>query len=201
MQPLTIAIIQARYQSSRLPAKVLLDIGWCFWLENRMAESQSVLQSAVLRLPLSTDLALAWFKLGDAQFSQTNFAAAVTSYSAVVDKFAAFPEVTNTLFEPALYEIVRAGLAANDWPAVTNALDKILAWFPHGSYTDGAALLAGNTVVLKPATDTAWSARLLAECFRDAGLPPGAFNVITGPLQQAQASRNRAKASWLSRFS
>ncbi|HEY5909683.1 MAG TPA: tetratricopeptide repeat protein [Verrucomicrobiae bacterium] len=135
-----------KFPQSPLVGKVLLDIGWCFWLENRMAESQSVLQSAVLRLPLSTDLALAWFKLGDAQFSQTNFAAAVTSYSAVVDKFAAFPEVTNTLFEPALYEIVRAGLAANDWPVVTNALDKILAWFPHGSYTDGAALLAGQEV-------------------------------------------------------
>ena len=44
-----------------------------------------------------------------------------------------------------------------------------------------AALLAGNTVVLKPATDTPWSARLLAECFRDAGLPAGAFNFVTGP--------------------
>lgn len=45
----------------------------------------------------------------------------------------------------------------------------------------GAALAAGNTVVLKPATDTPWAARLLAECFRDAGLPAGAFNYVTGP--------------------
>jgi 1-pyrroline-5-carboxylate dehydrogenase len=45
----------------------------------------------------------------------------------------------------------------------------------------GAALVAGNTVVLKPASDTPWSVRLLAECFRDAGIPEGVFNFVTGP--------------------
>lgn len=45
----------------------------------------------------------------------------------------------------------------------------------------GAALVTGNTVVVKPATDTPWTVRLLAECFRDAGLPEGAFNYVTGP--------------------
>jgi 1-pyrroline-5-carboxylate dehydrogenase len=45
----------------------------------------------------------------------------------------------------------------------------------------GAALVAGNTVVFKAATATPWSGRLLALAFRDAGLPPGAFNYVTGP--------------------
>jgi 1-pyrroline-5-carboxylate dehydrogenase len=45
----------------------------------------------------------------------------------------------------------------------------------------GAALAAGNTVVMKPATDTPWVVRLLAECFRDAGLPDGVVNYVTGP--------------------
>ena len=45
----------------------------------------------------------------------------------------------------------------------------------------GAALVAGNTVVMKPATDTPWMVRMLAECFRDAGLPDGVFNYVTGP--------------------
>ncbi len=44
----------------------------------------------------------------------------------------------------------------------------------------GAALTAGNTVVFKPATDTPWTGRLLAECIRDAGLPDGVFNFVTG---------------------
>jgi 1-pyrroline-5-carboxylate dehydrogenase len=45
----------------------------------------------------------------------------------------------------------------------------------------GAALAAGNTVVFKPATDTPWAGTLLAQCFRDAGLPDGVFNFMTGP--------------------
>ncbi len=44
----------------------------------------------------------------------------------------------------------------------------------------GAALVAGNTVVMKPATDTPWTVRLLTECLRDAGLPAGVFNYVTG---------------------
>ncbi len=44
-----------------------------------------------------------------------------------------------------------------------------------------AALVAGNTVVLKPATDTPYTGWLLTECFRDAGIPDGVFNFITGP--------------------
>jgi 1-pyrroline-5-carboxylate dehydrogenase len=45
----------------------------------------------------------------------------------------------------------------------------------------GAALVAGNTVIIKPASDTAWIVRLLADCFRDAGLPDGVLNFVTGP--------------------
>jgi 1-pyrroline-5-carboxylate dehydrogenase len=33
----------------------------------------------------------------------------------------------------------------------------------------GAALVAGNTIVIKPATNTPWTSRKLAECMRDAG--------------------------------
>ena len=44
----------------------------------------------------------------------------------------------------------------------------------------GAALAAGNTVVMKPAGRTPWSVRLLAECFQEAGLPEGAVNFVTG---------------------
>jgi 1-pyrroline-5-carboxylate dehydrogenase len=45
----------------------------------------------------------------------------------------------------------------------------------------GAALVAGNSVVIKPATDTAWIVRLYAECLRDAGFPEGVVNFVTGP--------------------
>jgi len=44
-----------------------------------------------------------------------------------------------------------------------------------------AALVTGNTVVLKGATDTPWAGRLLADCLRDAGFPAGVLNYLSGP--------------------
>lgn len=43
------------------------------------------------------------------------------------------------------------------------------------------ALLAGNTVVVKPANMTPFTALLLAEIADEAGLPKGVFNIVTGP--------------------
>jgi aldehyde dehydrogenase (NAD+) len=43
------------------------------------------------------------------------------------------------------------------------------------------ALLAGNTVVLKPASDTPLSALRLTEILDEAGLPNGVLNFVTGP--------------------
>ena len=43
-----------------------------------------------------------------------------------------------------------------------------------------AAMITGNTVIVKCATDTPWAGRLLADCVRDAGLPPGVFNYVSG---------------------
>src|SRR5579883_1883899 len=56
------------------------------------------------------------------------------------------------------------------------------------------ALLAGNAVVLKPASDTPLLALKLAEILQEAGLPDGVFNVLTGPggtLGDALASNKR----------
>ncbi len=50
-----------------------------------------------------------------------------------------------------------------------------------------AALVAGNTVVLKPAEDTPYGPTLLAECFVEAGLPPGVFNLVTGQKETGRA--------------
>ncbi|MFZ8318620.1 aldehyde dehydrogenase family protein, partial [Staphylococcus aureus] len=43
------------------------------------------------------------------------------------------------------------------------------------------ALVAGNTVVHKPSSDTPLSALLMADILREAGVPDGVFNVVTGP--------------------
>ena len=45
----------------------------------------------------------------------------------------------------------------------------------------GGAMIAGNTVVLKPSSDAPLLASKFAEALRDAGLPDGVFNLVTGP--------------------
>ncbi len=48
----------------------------------------------------------------------------------------------------------------------------------------GPALAAGCTVVLKPASQTPFSALALAELGERAGLPKGVLNVVTGPAEE-----------------
>ncbi|MFH2203707.1 MAG: aldehyde dehydrogenase family protein [Elusimicrobiota bacterium] len=43
-----------------------------------------------------------------------------------------------------------------------------------------ACLVAGNVIVYKPSKDTPWTGLKLYEIYRDAGVPAGAFNFITG---------------------
>jgi aldehyde dehydrogenase (NAD+) len=50
----------------------------------------------------------------------------------------------------------------------------------HGGVENCSCLACGNTVVLKPAETTPLTALKLAEIIRDAGLPPGVVNIVTG---------------------
>jgi 1-pyrroline-5-carboxylate dehydrogenase len=47
-----------------------------------------------------------------------------------------------------------------------------------------AALVAGNTVVYKPAEDTPWTGLELYQIYRDAGIPPGAFHILFGRREE-----------------
>ncbi|WP_404454999.1 aldehyde dehydrogenase [Virgibacillus necropolis] len=60
----------------------------------------------------------------------------------------------------------------------------IIPWnlpFMQMTWKASAALAAGNTVVVKPASYTPLSAVLLGEIANEAGLPPGVLNILTGP--------------------
>jgi succinate-semialdehyde dehydrogenase/glutarate-semialdehyde dehydrogenase len=57
------------------------------------------------------------------------------------------------------------------------------AWnFPAGNVTlkIAAALAAGCTIIIKPSDETPATAIAIARCFTDAGVPPGALNVVHG---------------------
>ncbi|MCD2136419.1 aldehyde dehydrogenase [Salinicoccus halitifaciens] len=59
----------------------------------------------------------------------------------------------------------------------------IIPWnlpFMQMTWKASAALAVGNTVVIKPASNTPLSALKLGEIANEAGLPPGVLNIITG---------------------
>jgi aldehyde dehydrogenase (NAD+) len=65
----------------------------------------------------------------------------------------------------------------------TGVVAAIVPWnFPLNlaSWKFAPALAAGCTVILKPASETPLTALAMAEIMRQAGLPAGAFNVLTG---------------------
>ncbi|MCZ6500303.1 MAG: aldehyde dehydrogenase family protein, partial [Gammaproteobacteria bacterium] len=67
--------------------------------------------------------------------------------------------------------------------AALGVAGQIIPWnFPllMAAWKIAPALACGNTVVLKPAETTPLSALKLAELIRDAGLPPGVVNIVTG---------------------
>ncbi len=84
------------------------------------------------------------------------------------------------------------------WGAVDTTLREpygvsaqIVPWnFPLAMAARGIApaLAAGNTVVVKPAEDASLGVLRLAEIAYDAGLPPGALNVVTGAGAEAGAA-------------
>ena len=51
----------------------------------------------------------------------------------------------------------------------------------------GPALIAGNTAVFKCSPETSLSGWLLLECLRDAGLPPGVVNLVSGGDEAGRA--------------
>jgi TolA-binding protein len=141
-------LLIGRFTNSPLLGKAQLDLGWCFWFTNKMPESSAAFQAAIDRLPPSLDRARAHFKLGDTRFRQKDYTGALTNYNAILD-FTGMPEMARreaetNLLESALYQTVRAALAAGLPAAATNALQKLLQWYPNGFHTDRAVLLAGQ---------------------------------------------------------
>jgi alpha-ketoglutaric semialdehyde dehydrogenase len=74
------------------------------------------------------------------------------------------------------------GMAIRD--AVGGVVALITPWnFPIAipSWKTLPALIAGNTIVFKPASDTPALAASFVRVFQDAGLPDGVLNLVTGP--------------------
>jgi len=78
-------------------------------------------------------------------------------------------------------------------PTALGVCGQIIPWnFPllMAAWKIAPALACGNTVVLKPAETTPLTALKLAEIIRDADLPPGVVNILTGAGETGAAIVN-----------
>ena len=135
-----------RFPGSPLAGRAQLNLGWCFSLSGRLVESEHAFQAAMGLLPPSFDQAVAAFKLADAQFQQQNHTGALSNYKFVVEKLGQLPGVKTNLVERALYQAVKAGLAAGDLVSATNLMARIVSEYPGGFRTDSTVLLTGQQV-------------------------------------------------------
>lgn len=104
-----------------------------------------------------------------------------------IDELIAYFEMASadaTRLEGAMPSSVDAGKRVLLYRVPRGVVGVITPW--NWPYTMPAELMApalasGNAVVWNPASTTSICAVKLAECIVDAGLPPGIFNMITGP--------------------
>jgi aldehyde dehydrogenase (NAD+) len=85
---------------------------------------------------------------------------------------------------------LRNFLQKNSRPTALGVCGQIIPWnFPllMLAWKIAPALAAGNTVVLKPAEYTSLTALLFADICREAGLPKGVVNIVTGDGATGQA--------------
>jgi TolA-binding protein len=132
------------YTNSSLLGKVYLDRGWCMWFAENTTNSLADFETAVKLLPPSEDLAVARFKLGDAQFAQKDFTNALDNYRAVVDDFTQFPAVMQSLGNRALYQSLRACMALTNTVAAEDTMERILKLYPASEETGNSLLLMGE---------------------------------------------------------
>lgn len=183
-----LAEAQARFEqfissctNSPLLGKAYLDLGWCNWLAAKSDESSGDGQAAAqkyaasledfktaaqkiagLQQPPTEDLLVAWFKMGDAEFAQGDFAGAQENYRAVLDSLKLFPEANTTLGDLALYQGLRTSVKLNDMTDATNLMTQLFEKFPASPLAqDGALLVAeSQTDLTQPA-----NARSLLQSF------------------------------------
>ena len=139
------------FTNSPLLGKAYLDRGWCNWLAEKYPESFDDFKIAAQKIaalpsPPPADLLVAWFKMGDAQFAQKDFAGALKNYYAVLDVLKNSPDAGATLTDPTLYQILRASLEMNDPESASNAFAQIYQKNPAGELALSSSLLYGESL-------------------------------------------------------
>lgn len=123
-----------------------LNRGWCWWEQGVMTNAAADFQKASELLPASENHAVALFKWADAQLAQRNFSGAIANYRRLVEQYLPTAAIKSLLLAPALYQIISAASEVGDQASATNALDRLLSWFPEHELRDRSVLITGKVL-------------------------------------------------------
>lgn len=149
-------LVISHYTNSLLLPKARLDRGWCYWLatnipglSTNIPAAKTDFEQAAAQLPFSVEQAVARFKLADAQFLLKDYSGAARNYGLVLTLYDKLPEVTNSFFDLALYQLAEADIHTGDDKGAGAAVEKILRWYPDSYFGDRGSLLMGEDLCRK----------------------------------------------------
>jgi TolA-binding protein len=64
----------------------------------------------------------------------------------VIEQYGSLPEIRNGLFDRALYQVVRSAVETTNMTLATDALGKILTWYPESYFGDRSLLMVGQAL-------------------------------------------------------
>lgn len=134
------------YTNSSLLGKAYLDRGWSFWIQTNLPDSAADFQSAAALLPPSVDLAIAHFKLADAEYQLDDLTNAEQNYQIVAQNFTNYPIVGEALGAQAFYQSLLIALQLQDISSASNDMAQILKIYPVSNVTEPSILLVGQAL-------------------------------------------------------
>lgn len=134
------------FTNSSLLGKAYLDRGWSFWVQTNLPESAGDFQAATELLPPSADLAVAHFKLADAEYQLGELTNAEQNYQIVTESFTNYPVVGEALGAQAYYQSLLIASQLHDISSASNDLAQILKIYPISNVTGPSILLVGQAL-------------------------------------------------------
>jgi len=191
------------FPGSTYIGKAQLGLGWCFWVQDKFAESETAFDAAAKRLPPSEDKAVALFKLADTQFVLSNYLAALENYRQVLDLVTNESAADKTLSVPASYQALRASLALTNIAGAEASMRRILEANGASNEAVGSLLLVSQAYV--DARQPEMAGQLFAEFaarFPDSSLRPE-VELLVARMMEQQGMWNKAEESydiWLTTY-
>ena len=127
-----------------LAGKAYLDRGWCLWEGGSIGESAAAFKTAASRLPHGEEQAVARFKLGDVFLYLKEYSNALSNFRAVLGGYADVAPVQKSIFPHTWYNVLRCSIELNDLAQASEAMGRILKFYPQSPFADRSMLLLGQ---------------------------------------------------------